>query len=183
MAYDAAINKAWDDVCALKPSQNLSVKFLADEYSVDCAGKIVLSLSCNVPAKDFVAILLLHYLTKKLAGLPPLSGEWLDFKELAGIEGYASAFRLRSIEPVLRKYGKEPEGVLTVLERLPARKVNEGDVGIVVEAFEGVPVLVTLWRGDDEFGPEANMLFDRSITKIFCTEDIVVLAQLVAHQL
>jgi len=32
-------------------------------------------------------------------------------------------------------------------------------------------------RGDEEFGPEANILFDKSITDIFCTEDIVVLSE------
>jgi hypothetical protein len=53
-------------------------------------------------------------------------------------------------------------------------------VGIVLEAFERVPVLISLWRPDEEFEPEANMLFDKSITQVFSTEDIVVLAGLVA---
>jgi len=47
---------------------------------------------------------------------------------------------------------------------------------VEVEAFLGVPILVKLWKGDEEFAPEANMLFDRSISRIFCTEDVAVLA-------
>jgi len=183
MSYAAALQKGWEDLSKLNSGKVLTVKFLADEYTVDFAEKKVLSLSCNVPAKDFAVILLLHYLAHKLKGLPLLTNEWMGFKELSGVEGYYSAFRNRAIEPIIRKYGGHPEGVLAALDRLPAKRVDQGDVGIVLEAFEGVPVLITLWRSDDEFGPEVNMLFDKSITRIFCTEDIVVLAGFIASQL
>ncbi len=183
MSYDAALQKGWEELSQLNPGKILSVKFLADEYTIDFAEKKVLSLACNVAAKDFTAILILHYLAHKLKGLPFLTGEWLTFKELSGVEGYYPAFRNRAIDPIIRKYGSHPEGVLAVLDRLPAKRVDQGDVGIVLEAFEGIPVMITLWRADTEFGPEVNMLFDKSITKIFCTEDIVVLAGFVASQL
>lgn len=183
MSYDIALQKGWEELSSLNPAKTLSVKFLGDEYSVDFEAKRVLSLACNVPAKDFTVILILHYLEYKLKGLPLLTGEWLSFKELSGVEGYAAAFRSRAIEPIVRKYGAHPEGILTVLDRLPAKKVDQGDVGIVLEAFEGIPALITLWRADSEFGPEVNMLFDKSITRIFCTEDIVVLAGFIASLL
>jgi len=183
MSYDIALNKAWEELLRLKPAKELSVKFLADEYTIDCENRRVLSLSCNAPAKDFITILLLHYLAKKLQGLPVLAEEWLGFKELSGIEGYKAAFKKRALEPIIRKYGSNPQGLLSVLDRLPGRRVDQADIGIVLEAFEGVPVMVLMWRPDEEFGPEANILFDKSLTGIFCTEDIVVLAGIVASQL
>ena len=183
MSYAAALQKGWEDLSKLNPEKILTVKFLGDEYTVNFGEKKVLSLSCNAPAKDFAVILILHYLAHKLKEVPALTNEWLSFKELSGVEGYYSAFRKRAIEPIIRKYGSHPEGLLAALDRLPAKRVDQGDVGIVLEAFEGVPVLITLWRSDDEFGPEANILFDKSITQIFCTEDIVVLAGFIASQL
>lgn len=183
MGYEAAINKAWEELAKINPDKDLSIKFLADEYSIDLKNRKVLSLACNSPAKDFYAILILHYALKVLESLPRLSGEWLSFKELSQVEGYYPAFRKRSIEPILRKYGQKPEALLGALDKLPAKRVEQGDIGIVIEAFSQVPVMITLWRGDDEFGPEANMLFDKSITGIFCTEDIVVLANIIAVQL
>jgi len=184
MGYDAAINKAWNELLALQPPNNLSVKFLADEYAIDVEDRKVVSFSCNVPAKDHAGILILHYLVKKLSGgIPGLSTEWLDFREISGIEGYQSAFRQRVIEPIIRKYGKNPEGLLSVLERFPAKKVPQADIGIVIEVLSGVAVLVLFWRGDEEFGPEANMLFDKSIARVFCTEDVIVLAEIIARQL
>ena len=38
-------------------------------------------------------------------------------------------------------------------------------------------------RGDDEVGPEATMLFDRNITKIYPMEDVAVFSRVVVHQL
>ncbi len=107
----------------------------------------------------------------------------MNFRELSGIEGYYPAFRKRAIEPILRKYGNNPSAILEDLDRFPAKRVTEADIAIVLDAFEGVPVLIKLFRADEEFVPDANMLFDSSITKIFCTEDIVVLAGFVSSGL
>ncbi len=180
MGYEVAINRAWEKLAEVSSKKPVCVRFLADEYSVDLESRKIVSLSCNVPAKDFSAILILHYLARKLEGLPVLTGEWVSFKELSGVEGYYPAFKKRALEPIIRKYGSNPQGLLAALDKLPGKRVKQGDVGIVLEAFAGVPVLITLWRGDDEFGPEANMLFDESITHIFCTEDAVVLAGIIA---
>ena len=130
-----------------------------------------------------MSILILHYLAQKLRGLPALSSQWLTFRELSGIEGYYNAYQKRSIEPIIRKYGNNPDALKEVLRRLPGKLSEGGDISIIIEAFTDVPVLIKFWKPDAEFGPDANMYFDASIKNIFCTEDIVVLAQIVASQL
>lgn len=183
MSYEVAINQGWERLEQFKPQGLLSLKFLADEYSIDCQKRQILSLACNAPAKEHLQILFLHYLWQKFKGLPELSGEWVSFKDLDSGEIYYPAFRKRAIDPILHKYGSNAQGLLSVLERLPGEKVKQGDVAIVVQVFAGVPFMVVLWQGDAEFGPEANLLFDRSIARIFNTEDIAVLAGFVSHQL
>jgi len=71
--------------------------------------------------------------------------------------------------------------LLNLKKRFKTSEVDLADVGIIVETFEKVPLLIEMWRGDEEFGPEVNVLFDKSITDIFCTEDIVILSEFVAH--
>lgn len=177
MSYDAAMKKAWDDIAALYGGAGpVALIFFSDEYSVDVFGKKVLSLSCNVPAKDFISILLLHYLKAKLNGLPRPEGKWVSFKELPSGESYYPAFRKRAIEPIIRTHGNDPKGIYAALEKVSGARVQQADAAITIQAFEGVPLLIEIWAGDDEFGPEANLLFDKSIQKIFCTEDIAVLA-------
>jgi len=183
MGYEVALNKSWDEFLALNSGHSLSVRFLADEYVLEPDKKLILSLACNVPAKDFTAILILHYLAQKIKGLPLFSGVWLPFREVAGIEGYYAAFKKRSIEPIIRKYGSNPAALLAAAERLGGSRFKGEDLGVIIEAFEGVPVLIKLWPADDEFGPDANIFFDRSISSIFCTEDIVVLSGIIAGRI
>lgn len=181
MAYDAALSKAWVELNDYKKDKNLSVRFLSDEYIIDLEHKSVLSLSCNAPAKDYISILILHYLKQKFRELPSLDGEWISFKQLEGGQGYYSAFKKRVLDPIIRKYGPHPETIFKSIERLRGKRVQLADFSVVVDAFDGVPVLVAMWRGDEEFGPEVNILFDKSIKDIFCTEDIVILAGFVAY--
>ena len=183
MGYEVALNKAWRDLANLKAPKNLSVKFLAEEYSVDSVAEKIFSLSSQAPAKDFLSILILHYAAQSLKNLPALSNQWLTFRELSGLEGYYDAYQARSIEPIIRKYGSNPDALKEVLNRLPGKLSEGGDISIVLEVFAQVPVLIKFWKADAEFGPDANMYFDASLKNIFCTEDIVVLAQLVADQL
>jgi hypothetical protein len=183
MGYEAALGKAWDELAKLNPGKDLSIKFLSDEYSLDLSNRKVISLSCNIPAKDFTAVLILHYLNKRLSGLPHSTGEWLSFKELEAGEIYYPAFRKRAIEPLIRKYGGSPKELFSVLERLPGERAGQADAGIIIEALPGVRVMIIIWRGDEEFGPEANMLFDKNIAGIFCSEDIAVLAGFIAAKI
>ncbi|MDD5120264.1 MAG: DUF3786 domain-containing protein [Candidatus Omnitrophica bacterium] len=183
MGYEDALKKAWEDLANQKAPKNLSVRFMADEYSVDVVSRRILSLSCNSAAKDFLAILLLHYLIQEQKGIPKPGRVWLTFREFSGIEGYYDAYYKRSIEPIIRKYGKNPDAFKDVLNRFSGELSDGADVSIIIRPFRDIPILIKLWFADEEFGPDANIYFDASIKNIFCIEDIVVLAQLVSAQL
>jgi len=181
MGYKPALNKAWKKVEDVIQAKRDTVKFLADEYEITLDSRNILSLSCNAPASDHISILVLHYLVQKTKGLPEVRAEWISFKELPGGQGYFDAFKKRALNPLIRKYGDSPQSLLNCLDRLPAKKIQYGDCGVIIEAFENVPVLVTVYGQDEEFSAEANILFDRSITEIFCTEDIAVLSDIISR--
>lgn len=180
MGYEATFKKAWDDLRLATKEDKFIVPFLADKYEADLKAKRLLSLSCNAAASEYLSILILHFLNSRLRGLAQVREEWISFQQLPGGQGYYDAFRKRSIEPLIRKFGKHPENLLVSCDRLGAKKIQYGDCAVVVEAFENVPVMITIWGADEEFSAEANILFDSSIREIFPTEDIVVLAGFVA---
>lgn len=183
MVYEIALSKAWSELENLSKDRTLSVKFLADEYTVEIPEKRVLSLSCNIPAKDYLIILLLHYLVKKLKGLPSVVGEWIDFRQLEGGLGYYLTFKRRVLVPILRKYSTNPQALSQLIERFGAKRIQLADFAVVLNAFEGIPILVELWEADEEFKSEVNLLFDKSIKDIFCMEDIVVLSEFIVHNI
>ena len=113
-------------------------------------------------------------------GIPQPTEKWISFPELDGGKGYLPTFKKRALDPIVRKYGKNPEGLLDIVERFSAKRIPVGDIGVVLEVFPDIPVLITFWKADDEFSAEANMLFDSNIKEIFPTEDIVVMAGFIA---
>ena len=185
MSYASALDKAWADLKGLSGEEIFPIKFLSGTYSADAQKKEVLSDSCNVPAKEYISLITLHYTIRKLQlkEMPKPSGEWIDFNTLEGGEGYYPAFKKRTIDRILKKYGGAPEGLVKAAGRFQSQKSDKGDTGVIIYPFTEVPILITMWRSDEEFGPDANILYDRTISDIFCTEDIVVLTEIVVHQL
>lgn len=185
MSYQQALDKAWKDVADSSGEKRFSVKLLSDIYDIDVGRKVAMSSSCNTPAKDYTTLILLHYLLQKIAfkTLPEPAGEWIDFTGLPGGEGYYAAFKKRTIDRIVAKYGKNPEELLRVAQRMPAKTARFGDAAVIVYPFVEVGILIKVSKGDEEFGPDAAILFDRNITRILCTEDIVVLTEIIVHQL
>ncbi|MBN1354233.1 MAG: DUF3786 domain-containing protein [Candidatus Omnitrophica bacterium] len=183
MGYDIALSKAWEDLRVIANEKNYNIRFLNESYDVEPEKKAIFAISRDTPPKPYASILILHYLAGLIKGFPPLTGEWVSFRELPGGYAYHPVFKKRAADIISRKYGQNPKELLGIIGRFNAKKVELADAGIALKVFDDVPVLITLWCGDEEMGPEANILFDKNITDIFCTEDIVVLAEQLAHSI
>jgi hypothetical protein len=119
-------------------------------------------------------ILILHYLLKTSG--EPLSGQSIDFRQVPEGSFYWSAFVSRAKKPLLETFGSDPRFYLEVAARLGGEPLDLGDAAARFAAFPLVPVTHVLWRGDEEFPPEANILFDETISRHLPTEDIAALA-------
>ncbi|MCM8799424.1 MAG: hypothetical protein NC900_01650 [Candidatus Omnitrophica bacterium] len=77
MGYEVALEKAWSELENLTDKKRFAIKMLTDEYEIDLEERRILSLSCNAQPKEYIRIILLHYLIKrlKLKALPQPSGE------------------------------------------------------------------------------------------------------------
>jgi hypothetical protein len=175
---DSAITKAWDALP--QAAEATQIRFLADRFLVDLKSRKLISLTGERPVGDDVKLLILHYLSRKIAGLPAPTGKWLSMSELSTAVRFMDIFYRRAVDRITVKYGDDPRRLLNVLKKTPGRIIDRADAAIVMEVFEGVLMLIEVWRADEEFDSEANILFDRNITDIFCLEDTVVLAELVA---
>jgi hypothetical protein len=127
-------------------------------------------------------ILVFHYLEK--ASGDPATGQWVSFAEIPGGSFYHPVFLLRGKTPLVRHFGKEAQNLLTLATvEMGGKPLALGDVGVRIPAFPRVDVGLILWKGDEEFPPEGNILFDSSITGYLSVEDIVILAETVVWKL
>ena len=130
---------------------------------------------------EHLAILLLLYLTEARGG--PFEGRWIAFEQLSGGAGYSGSFRGRVLGPLLRTFGGDPEALRRSAASLDGTPLDMGDVGVVLPALPRVPVAVVLWRGDDEFAPSANVVFDAGVEGYLDAEAVTVLAELGTRRL
>lgn len=119
-------------------------------------------------------ILILHYILRCTG--EPLSGINIDFRQVPQGSFYWSAFVARAKKPLLETFGLDLDFYMEVARRLGGQPTEVGDAGARFLAFPLVPVIHALWRGDEEFPPDANILFDETISLHLSTEDIAALA-------
>ena len=127
-------------------------------------------------------ILVFHYLEGSTG--VPASGEWTSFSEIPGGTFYNPVFLQRCKAPLVKHFGEDPQKLVAVAaEEVRGEPFPLGDTGVRVPAFPRVTLGLVLWKGDEEFPPEGNVLFDSSITGYLPVEDMVILAETVVWKL
>lgn len=192
--YEEARKLAWERLSQRDPAKIISdgllsfdegsgriiVPFLADRYLVDLQShKVLFENGSEVYA--FLSVLILHYLVGVTDA--PLSGEWISFREFEGGNPYYGSFNDRTLVPLKKAFGHQPDVLLNAAEPLGAEKLDFGDVGVRVPVFPKLPLAIVLWRGDEEFPPDANVLYDKIANSILRTEDLAICGALTVSKL
>ncbi len=126
-------------------------------------------------------ILILHYLA--LAKGTAATGNIIPFRDLPGGVIYYPTFSKRTMEPMTRFFGREPELLLKTSQKLGAQPSDMGDTAVIINAFPHVPITMILWHGDEEFPPQLNLLFDANILDYLETEDVTVVCEIITWRL
>lgn len=126
-------------------------------------------------------VLVLHYLMAKPS--VNFAEKWVSFREIPGASFYFSAFVKRAIDPLKKTFGKEIQGFVKASGRLNGKVIDAGDAGFEFCVFPRVSMQLIIWEGDEEFSPEANILFCDAIGDILPPEDIAWLAGMLVYRL
>ncbi len=127
-------------------------------------------------------VLLLHYLHGSKGS--KILDKLIAYQEVPDGKFYLDAFVRRAKNPLVQAFGNRPELLQNVaMEAYGAAPDEHGDASVRVQALPGVPVVLILWRGDEDFPPDGNILFDKSISEILSAEDIAWLAGMVIYPL
>ncbi len=133
----------------------------------------------KVPIRD--KILILHYFN--MAKGTPLTNRVITYKELPEGANYFPTFYQRAIKPLVTYFGNEPHRLLDIARTLGGHEAGYGDAAVTINAFSRVPITLVLWKGDEEFAPEGNIMFDSTIADYLPAEDIIVLCQTIVWEL
>lgn len=157
------------------------LKYLNQTYQVTLPDISITLQDSPQPVELRDEILILHYLTRA-SGIP-LSGQLIAYQELKEGAVYFPSFFKRAVKPLADNLGNCPERLFAAAARLGGSKANLGDASVTIPVFSRVPVTFVIWRGDEEFPPNANILFDSTILDYLSGEDINVISQTISWRL
>lgn len=65
-------------------------------------------------------------------------------------------------DPWAIRFDKDPEGFHKSCRALGGKPVSGADISYAIEVFDGLPICIQFWHGDDEFFPRLRYLWDEN---------------------
>ena len=102
------------------------------------------------------------------------TGAWKTFREMPWGELYIKPYTGRVLTRAAFTFGTRLAAFKAACEKLGATPVPNGDAGYEFSFIGGYKVRVLVWEGDDEFPPNAQILYSDNFQDGFAPEDRVV---------
>jgi len=104
----------------------------------------------------------------------PWHGNWKTFREMPWGELYIKPYTGRVLTRAAFTFGFKLEKFKAACEKMGAVAVKHGDAGYQLQLLPGFWMQIMVWEGDDEFPPNAQVLYTDNFEEGFAPEDRVV---------
>ena len=102
------------------------------------------------------------------------TGAWKTFREMPWGEMYIKPYTGRVLTRAAFTFGTRVAAFKAAAEKMGAESVKHGDAGFCFNLIGGYQMQILVWEGDDEFPPNAQVLYSDNFAEGFAAEDRVV---------
>ena len=156
---------AWD-------GEAFTVRLLGREFAIAHPGYAIRALDGGaVPPLPTQTFLLRYLLEGKNVAW---NGQWKTFREMPWGEMYIQPYTGRVLTRAAFTFGTRVAAFCKASEKMGAVKLPHGDAGYQFELVPGYRMQILVWEGDDEFPPNAQVLYSDNFETGFAPEDRVV---------
>ena len=149
-----------------------TVKLLGNTYTVShpdaIVGRGLAPAAIPIPIQTFLLRYLLE--AKEVAW----NGEWKTFREMPWGELYIKPYTGRVLTRAAFTFGMKVEKFRAACEKLGATALPHGDAGFEFDFIGGYKMRILVWAADEEFPPNAQILYSENFATGFAAEDRVV---------
>jgi hypothetical protein len=176
----AAISERTGLVC--RDDDHLEIRFLDRRYGIrypEFEFEDLEAAEREIPLQE--QVLILHY----MLGADPrrIPGDMIAYREIPGASFYFGPFVKRAVNPLKETFGRNLEAFHRACRALAGSPIDAGDAGYRFQVFPQLAMHYILWEGDEEFDPEANILFNEATGECLSPEDAAWLAGMVVYRL
>ena len=101
-------------------------------------------------------------------------GTWKTFREMPWGEMYIKPYTGRVLTRAAYSFSFKLAKFAEACEKLGGIKLPHGDAGYQLELVPGFHVQILIWQGDEEFPPNAQVIYSDNFADGFAAEDRVV---------
>lgn len=102
------------------------------------------------------------------------SGGWKTFREMPWGEMYIKPYTGRVLTRAAYSFGTRMTAFRAACEKMGAIALPHGDAGFQFDLIGGYRMQLMVWEGDDEFPPNAQVIYSDNFAEGFAAEDRVV---------
>ena len=102
------------------------------------------------------------------------TGQWKTFREMPWGEMYIKPYTGRVLTRAAFTFGTRIAAFKAAAEKMCALPLKHGDAGYQFDLIGGYRMQILVWEGDDEFPPNAQVLYSDNFAEGFAAEDRVV---------
>ena len=102
------------------------------------------------------------------------AGQWKTFREMPWGEMYIKPYTGRVLTRAAYTFGFRVDGLRKAAEKMGAKALPHGDAGFEFTLIGPYRMQILVWEGDDEFPPNAQVLYSDNFADGFAAEDRVV---------
>ncbi len=123
---------------------------------------------------SYFSVFLIHYLLSVPDNDP--SGEWISEKDIPGGSTFFRGPHQIPTEIISKRYGNDTDAFGKKCQSLGGNSLPMADAAFSFHITPRTPVAVLYWRGDEDFGPEAKVLFDKELASYLAADAVFALA-------
>lgn len=102
------------------------------------------------------------------------NGTWKTFREMPWGEMYITPYTGRVLTRAAFTFGTRVAAFKAACEKMGATVLPHGDAGYQFDFIGGYRIQIMVWEGDDEFPPNAQVIYSDNFEQGFAAEDRVV---------
>jgi len=102
------------------------------------------------------------------------SGNWKTFREMPWGEMYIKPYTGRVLTRAAFTFGTRVAAFRAACEKMGAVALPHGDAGFQFDLVGGYRIQILVWEGDEEFPPNAQVIYSDNFAEGFAAEDRVV---------
>ena len=148
------------------------VNLLGREYAISHPDYAISAVDGGaIPPLSCQTFLLRYLLEAKAA---QSTGAWKTFREMPWGEMYIKPYTGRVLTRAAFTFGTRVPAFIAACEKMGAKKVSHGDAGYEFSFIGEYKMQILVWEGDEEFPPNAQVLYSDNFAEGFAAEDRVV---------